>query len=444
MRILVLALALLAAACSGSSSASTTVPASEPTSTVQSPPTDAGTTTTTSSLAASTTTPGSVTTSSISVTPLPASICDPYLDYLSAFDRPHELDALRRFDIAVGFPRPETESQAIAVLREQLLLASMSTTEARATLTSNYGPGCGEPGPGYAGRYDQLATRGVIVTGQGPVRLLDGADLVPVDPAGPHVDAFGTRAGGIVAVEEIGGLEVVEYRSAITAIPRDLALDVDMRLHDMAVVDGVEYAMVTIWEASGEFGEGTQYLDLLPLNGDAPRRIGVVGGVAEAAETISSAGGFFLVTEAFLGGSDIYALSLDGQRRDVPGLPLVGDGVPGVSTLPLQRARVDPTGERFAYLRVTPGVGAGGVDVIGTELVVQRLDDGTEELSVEIGGRDEIFTSLDYDGHWVIAARTGSLVVVDTWAGNGPDVAQLSVDGILTARFLDAGLRFEP
>ena len=281
------------------------------------------------------------------------------------------------------------------------------------------------------------------MTGGGPVRLLGGTELVPVDPAGSHVDAFGSRAGGIVALVEIGGLEVVEYRPGGDETPRDLVLNADMRLHGTAVLSGVEYAMVTIWETGGEFGEGVQFLDLFPLDGGEPSRIGVVGTVTDAAETISFADGYFVVTEAFLGGSDIYALGPDGQRRETPGLPLISAGAPGVSTLPLQRARMDPRGERLAYLRVTPGVGAGGVDVLETELVVQRLDDGTEEMSITIGGRDEIFTSLDYDGHWVVAARIGRLVMVDTWGEGGPEVFQNFLTGIHSARFLDGPLLFD-
>ena len=435
-----LALMLVAAACTGSSSSpASSSPTFVPPTSIETPSAE---TTTTGSSPDSTTVP---TTGPTTVEPVATAICDPYLDYLAAFDRRHELDALRRLDIALGYPREESDSRAIATLRDRPLVASASPAEARSTLISNYGPACGNPGPGHAGRYDRLSLDGVIVSGDGIVRLLDGTELVPEDPEGVYVDAFGSRAGGIVALEEIGGLEVVEYRATTTDIPRDLALNADMRLHGMADINGVEYAMVTNWTTGGEFSEAVQYFDIVPLDGGVSTRITSVGGVAEGAETISYANGYFVVTEAFLGGGDIYALGLDGQRREVPGLPLVSDGAPGVGTLPLQRARVDPTGERFAYLRVTPGVGSGGVDIIATELVIQRLDDGVEEMSITIGGRDEAFVSLDYDGHWVIALKVGALVIVDTWGTEGPELSVLPIPtGATSARLLDGGLWFGP
>ena len=374
------------------------------------------------------------------VTLVAAAVCDGYLDFLAAFDRSHELDALRRLDIALGFPRPDSISLAIATLRGQLPTSTVSVADARATLEKDYRPGCGEPGPGYAGRYERLFTDGMIVSGPEGVRLLSGTELIPEDPAGPYVDAYSSRAGGIVALEQIGGLEIIEYRAGTEDVPRDLLLDVDLLLHGTASRDGVEYAIVTTWEAD-EFGEETQFLDLVPVTGSEPIRVGVVGTVTRAAETVSYAGNYFLVTEGFVGGSTIYALGLDGEPREVPGLPLQGDRAVGVGTLPLQRARVAPGGDTFAYLRVTPGVGAGGVDVLETELVVQRLADGLEELSIIIGGRDETFTSLDYDGHWAVAARLGTLVVVDTWGAEGPELVELSVAKVRSARFLDGGLR---
>ncbi len=316
----------------------------------------------------------------------------------------------------------------------------MSATEARATLEAAYGPGCGEPGPGYAGRFDRLFTPGVLLSGRAGVRLMDGTELIPGDPAGPYVDAYGSRAGGIAALVTIGGLEVVEYRAGFEDVPRDLALEADMRLHGIASIAGVEHAIVTTWEAGGEFGEETQFLDLLPLNGGAVTRVGVVGTVAEAAETVSFADDFFLVSESVLGAADIYALGLDGSRRQMPGLPIGLEGAAGVATLPLQRARLAPDGERFAYLRVTPGVGAGGVDVLETELVIQRLADGAEEYAAIIGGLDEVFNSLDYDGHWVVAASVGTLVVVDTWAEDGLGITTTPVSDVTAARFLDGAL----
>lgn len=437
-----LALALMAAACTGSSSPSdSSSQASQPPTTVGALPADPSTTT----VATGTTLATSPSTAPNNATPVAAAICDPYLDYLAAFDRPHELDSLRRLDIALGFPRALSDSRAISVLRERPLPNPMSPAEARSTLIDNYRPGCGEPGPGHAGRYDRLGLERVMVSVSGAVQLLDGTELIAQDPSGPYVDAYGSRLGGIAAIEEIGGLEVVEYREDTQGIPRDLALDADLLLHGVAVVEGVEFAMVTTWEVGGEFGEETQFLELVPLDGDAPTRVGVVGTVTDAAETISYAGGYFVVTEAFFGGSDIYALGLDGDRHEVPGLPLISDGSPGVSTLPLQRATVDPAGETLAYLRVTPGVGSGGADIISTELVIQRLDDGVEAMSVAIGGRDEPFFSLDYDGHWAIALKAASLVVVDTWGAEGPELAELSIPtGATSARLLDAGLSIGP
>ena len=434
--VLVVVVAVVAAACNGSTSSTSVPDPTTATTSIESTTSDpVGT------IPSSTPTSTRTVTSTLPV-PLQRAVCDGYRDYLAAFDRDHELDALRRLDIAVGFPRPEGESRAISVLRDRE--STISASEARSTLQDNYGPACGAPAPGDAGRFDRLLLEGVIVSGKGTVQLLDGTELIPEDPDGTYVEAYGSRAGGIAALEEIGGLEVVEYRLGTSGIPRDLALDADLLLHGTASIDGVEYAMVTTWEAGGVFGEETQFLDLLPLDGSLATRVGVVGTVTEAAESVSFAGGFFLVTESFLGGSDIYALGLDGARRQVPGLPLVTVGAPGVNTRPLQEARGAPGGDSFAYLRVTPGVGAGGVDVIQTDLVVQRLDDGTEEFSIEIGGRDQIFTSLDYDGHWAIAASRGQLVVVDTWGADGPGgaIEALSVAGIESARLLDGGLLF--
>ncbi|MEE9227739.1 MAG: hypothetical protein V3U47_02070 [Acidimicrobiia bacterium] len=442
MRIPLPALALLvvAASCTGASSSSSSSSSSDvslPPTSVELPIAD---TTTTAPPTTSTPPSTPATTVPITVVPVEAAVCDGYLDYLAAFDRDHEVDALRRLDIALGFPRSTNTSRALAALRGRLPASTVSVAEARATLENDYGPGCGEPGPGHAGRYDRLFTEGVIVSGPEGVRLLSGTELIREDPAGAYVDTYSSREGGLVALEQIGGLEIIEYREGTEDVPRDLVLDVDLRLHGTVPGDGVEYAIVTTWEA-GAFGEETQFLDLFPVKGGDPTRVGVVGTATAAAETVSYADGYFLVTESFVGGSTIYALGLDGERREVPGLPLLGEGASGVSALPLQRARVAPGGNTFAYLRVTPGVGAGGVDVVETELVVQRLDDGVEELSIKIGGRDEIFVSLDFDGHWAIAARMGTLVVIDTW---GPQLVELSVANVGSARFLDNGLLVGP
>ena len=433
-----LALMVVAASCSGASSSSSSSPnVSSPPTSVELPITD----TTTAAPPPSSTPPSTpATTVLITVVPVEAAVCDGYLDYLAAFDRDHEVDALRRLDIALGFPRSDNTSLAIAALRGRLPASTVTVAEARATLENDYGPGCGEPGPGHAGRYDRLFTEGVIVSGPEGVRLLSGTELIREDPAGAYADTYSSREGGMVALEQIGGLEIIEYRAGTEGVPRDLVLHVDLRLHGTVPGDGVEYAIVTTWEA-GAFGEETQFLDLFPVTGGDPTRVGVVGTATAAAETVSYADGYFLITESFVGGSTIYALGLDGERREVPGLPLLGEGASGVSALPLQRARVAPGGNTFAYLRVTPGVGAGGVDVVETELVVQRLDDGVEELSIKIGGRDEIFVSLDFDGHWAIAARVGTLVVVDTW---GPVLVELSVAKVGSARFLDNGLLVGP
>ena len=96
-----------------------------------------------------------------------------------------------------------------------------------------------------------------------------------------------------------------------------------------------------------------------------------------------------------------------------------------------------PDGSSFAYLRTGPSP-AGGQ--LRTEVVIQRLGESGDFLSIDIGGPGDGHTSLDFDGRFVIVATRDLLLVFDTQAGPGGELSTRPLIDAEFAYFLDSGV----
>lgn len=444
---LVLVLAFMAAACGGSSSpTSSTAPGPGTSTTVESSDTtiaSEGITTTTGAATSTTSVTGpeptSPPTTAIGVDGA-GDACDPYWDFVAAADEREAADALRRLSISLALPSPDDLLAAVDVLRGRS--AELTEPAARELLDSYLADFCGAPDPSFAGSFDVLSAQGVLVAGPNGVQLLDGSVVVPADPVGTFLASFGDSTGGTASLLEIRGLEIIEYQEGTAAIPRDLLLGEDISLHDVADINGRPVAVVTSW-TTDDFGEPVQQLELVPVDGGDISRIAQVGGIEFGATTISYAAGLFLITSSSDGGGVLQVLDIGGTQLEAPWLPEPESG-PGQFVEPFQFARFAPDGDTYAYLRVSPGVGAGGADVLRTDAVVRRVSDGGEVLRIQIGGLDERFTSLAYDGHWVVVSGRDGLIVVDTWAPGDSEVAGISIADVESVSLLDSGLNYGP
>lgn len=436
--------ALVMASCSGGSSTpagdqtSLTFPEPVATDTTGSPSTTSGEPAPTST---STTTTGATSPPTTAVgVEATGDACNPYWDLAVAGNDREVADALRRLSIVIARPSPDELLEALEVLRNRS--SALSPEMAAATLDSFLLESCGDPPPSYPGRFDVLNAQGVMLAGPDGVRLLDETELVPADSVGTYFASFGDSRGATTSLLEIQGLEIVEYQEGSEAVPRDLLLGEDIWLHDVAEIDARTEAVVTTWELDG-FGEPVQHLDLVPVDGSESRRIAQVGGIEFGVTTVSYAQGLFLVTDVSDGGGSVRVFDLSGVEFQADWLPDPVFGLGASFVEPYQFARFAPNGETFAYLRVTPGVGAGGADILRTELVVRRIADAAELLNVEIGGLDDTFTSLAYDGHWVLVVGRDGLVVVDTWSER-TEVAGISLPNVESVSLLDGGLNYGP
>lgn len=431
-RIAAVAVLLVVAACTSGDDAS--VPTIGQFSTTHTPTVPDSTTSTSGAATTSTSLAAPSTTTTRPDTDLPGSVCASYAAFVAAEGDQAAAAALRTLSVALGFPRDDALSAAIDVLRGRR--DDRSPAAARAELDSAMA-GCNA-----GGGADAAQAAGVIIGGAGGVFLRDGTEVVEADPVGTYFAAFDDRSGGLFSMLEIRGLEIIDHRSHARAVPRDLVLADDARLHDTAAVGGVDAAVVTIWESAGEFGDLVQRLYLAPFDGGDLVEIGVVGDALAGAETVSFAADLFLVTEYELGGpATIYALDSSGNRVDnVPGLPIAVGPQTEPAVQSLQHARLAPDGTSFAYLRVRPSVGAGASGDLRTDVVLQRVADGVEFMSIEIGAPDDLHLSLDFDGQFVIVATRDRLLVVDTTGTEGPELSGVPLEDAAFASFLDSGL----
>lgn len=438
--LIIVGLALVGASCGGSA-ATTTVATTTPSTGGDAPTITAGTaapaTATTLPPPVSTTTSTQAAPTTVVAVELSAAVCWAYHDVLLAGNEPENEDALRRLSIGLGLPLPAEVAAAVDSLRGRS--SALSEGGALAALDTYLLDSCGRA-VGLSAGFDSVLLQGAVTAGPGGVRLWDGTSLVPSDPAGTYLAAFGDRGGGLISLLDLGGLKIVEYRERVGLASRDLLLSEDARLHGAAQVEGRAMAVMSVWEAGGEFGDLTQFLDLVPVDGSETIRVGVTGDFQGWAESVSYSDGRFLVTGSLLGGtSSIYLLGMDGAPVTAPGLPIQASGEDATPAR-LQSGRLAPDGETFAYLRVAPSTGLGSDGELRTSVVLQRVADGVEFMSIDIGGPEASFTSLDFDGHWVVVFGREEVISVNTWGEEGPEYSVSYLPLVESVALLDSGL----
>ncbi|MDP8958718.1 MAG: hypothetical protein M3N51_05860, partial [Actinomycetota bacterium] len=153
-----------------------------------------------------------------------------------------------------------------------------------------------------------------------------------------------------------------------------------------------------------------------------------VGVPARTATRVSYATGRFVVTEESEGCGRLFVLDESGAELDVPGVP-EPPPCQNPHHTPFAEGTLSPNGRLLAYVAQTWASEDFHPGVVASELVVVELDGGQELLREQVTSEGESrIISLDFDGDWVVMARTpaGEPLVAN-------EVVGLSVSG---ARFL--------
>jgi hypothetical protein len=156
-------------------------------------------------------------------------------------------------------------------------------------------------------------------------------------------------------------------------------------------------------------GEPEQYLELHDLDPSAAsgRRVVQTGGIEWGAQSVSYAGGWFLITEVNHSCGSFYLIDHSGHRLENSSLPEPPCQVH--FEVPFLHGRLSPDGSLLAYVGQDFELSQelGYPVVVRSHLTVVRLDTGEEILREQItDSAEHVVISMDFDGVWLVWVRT--------------------------------------